>query len=411
MPELSQRHLDGLKHHPDKKVSSRSERGLKLVLGIKPSKTKSWVLTYYLDGKKQRYAFGRYSSTETDHTGTYTLKTARIERDRLKALVRQGICPRELVAEQAMERRVAKLSRVTMGALRQRFDTEYLQRNNRKSSAEVIRTLSDKFGQWDALEVKSVNRLMITERLDEIEKSAPVMRNRAHSYLRKMLSFAVEKSIVDENYAKNISQAAEVPKTRCLNADEIRYFWTQVDKQSLSPTTVIALRLILVTGQRGGEVLSIQRSHINGNWWTQPDTKNGRAHRTFLTPTAMALIDEAAELSNDEAYLFPSRNGHMQTATLSKAIKRWAEREAEPMQIPAFTPHDLRRTMASNLGNMEVTRFDQNQILNHKDTSISAVYDVSEYDRPKQRAMNKWESRLTSIINDRQERNVIPLRG
>jgi len=416
MPKLTTRYLETLKHSATGKVFSKSDKGLKLVLSQKPSTLKSWQLTYYIDGRKLRYQFGRYSSTDTPDQGAYSLAQATRERDRLKDLVKIGIDPREIVAQEIRERQMDRLSRVTMAELRQRFETDYLQRKNRKSSGEIIRTLSTKFREWDQYEVKNVNKLMITSRLDEIGRTAPVMRNRAHSYLRSMLSFAVEKSIVEVNHAKEISQESEKAKTRKLSADEIRYFWHEIDNQPLKPATRIALKLILTTGQRGGEVLSIERNHISDQWWTQSTSKNGRAHRTYLTPTAITLLDEAASLSDSDTYLFPSRQSHVQTSTLSKAIRRWVDNDESPMQIPAFSPHDLRRSMSSALGNMEISRFAQNQILNHKDNTIGRVYDLNEYDALKQRVMTRWEARLTAIINNQQNEtdsadNVVSLHG
>lgn len=403
MAGLNQKHLDGLKHSSAERVYSRIEKGLRLVLGQKPSKLKSWELTYYLFGKKRRYIF--------DHYPKLSLADARIERDRLKALVKKGICPKDLAEREVIQNKLAAQQRTTFAELRNRFDKEHLQKKGRKSRDEVIRVLETKFNAWDQFEPSDINRMMIVERLDQIEKQGPIIRNRAHSYLRSMLRFAVEKSIVTENCATNISQVEEKPKTRCLSPHEIRYFWDEIGQQNLSELTVIALRLMLVTGQRGGEILAMERKHIIDDWWTQPETKNGRSHKTFLTTRAQDLIKQAADVSSNRRYVFGSgEHGHMPVATLSKALLRWKNREELPMAIPAFTPHDLRRTMASNLGNMEVSRFAQNQILNHVDRSIGGVYDVSEYDQLKKRTMPLWEARLSEILDGERDDNVISLR-
>ena len=63
-----------------------------------------------------------------------------------------------------------------------------------------------------------------------------------------------------------------------------------------------ALKLILVTGQRPGEVAGMYYGEIKGDWWTIPAarTKNHREHQVFLTPTARELIGEK------KGYIFPS---------------------------------------------------------------------------------------------------------
>jgi integrase len=327
-------------------------------------------------------------------------------------LVKKGICPKEQAAREVLDNKLTAQQRTTFKDLRIRFDIDHLQRKGRKSRGEIIRVLETKFGSWDKLEPSDVSRMMIDERLDQIEKDGPVIRNRSHSYLRSMLSFAVKKSIVETNQATGIDRIQEHSKKRRLSDDEIRYFWQEIGNQRYSDSTVIALRLMLVTGQRGGEILTMKRSHIDGDWWTQPDTKNGLEHRTFLVERAKSLIDWAISISANNHYVFGSgKHGHMPVATLSKALKRWKERPTNPMTITAFTPHDLRRTMASSLGNMEVSRFAQNQILNHVDRSIGGVYDLSDYDQLKKRTMPLWESRLTSILENWQDDNVVAIHG
>ena len=56
-----------------------------------------------------------------------------------------------------------------------------------------------------------------------------------------------------------------------------------------------ALRLMLITAQRPGEVIGMHTGEINGDWWTIPSerAKNGKAHRVFLTPCAKGIISQA----------------------------------------------------------------------------------------------------------------------
>ena len=57
--------------------------------------------------------------------------------------------------------------------------------------------------------------------------------------------------------------------------------------------------LILLTGQRPGEVAAMEREHIVEGWWQMPGkpqgdwpgTKNGRDHRVWLSEPAQALIE------------------------------------------------------------------------------------------------------------------------
>jgi integrase len=66
--------------------------------------------------------------------------------------------------------------------------------------------------------------------------------------------------------------------------------------------------------------------------------------------------------------------------------------------IPTFTPHDLRRTAASHMTGLGISRLTVSKILNHVESGITAVYDRHSYDQEKRNALNIWADKITSII-------------
>ena len=62
----------------------------------------------------------------------------------------------------------------------------------------------------------------------------------------------------------------------------------------------IALKAILLTGQRPGEVVYMRTEHIAANWWTMPGdsmpsldwpgTKNAATHRVLLPAPVQQII-------------------------------------------------------------------------------------------------------------------------
>ena len=75
-----------------------------------------------------------------------------------------------------------------------------------------------------------------------------------------------------------------------MSDSEIPKFWAAFDDAGLMQGT--ALKMILLTGQRPGEVTHMRREHIEDGWWTMPGepvpalgwpgTKNGE------TPSRLA---------------------------------------------------------------------------------------------------------------------------
>jgi integrase len=74
------------------------------------------------------------------------------------------------------------------------------------------------------------------------------------------------------------------------------------------------------------------------------------------------------------------------------------------------TPHDLRRTAASQMTSMGISRLVVSKILNHAEPGITAVYDRHSYDREKRVALDTWGKRLEQIVSGtRSADNIVEL--
>jgi integrase len=62
---------------------------------------------------------------------------------------------------------------------------------------------------------------------------------------------------------------------------------------------------------------------------------------------------------------------------------------ADPIEVP-WTVHDLRRTVATGLAKLGCPRVVQDRILNHVDSSVSAIYDVQRYNAEARDWLQKW---------------------
>ena len=91
---------------------------------------------------------------------------------------------------------------------------------------------------------------------------------------------------------------------------------------ALWPKLDAALKLILLTGQRPGEVAAMQREHIVDGWWQLPGkpqgewpgTKNARDHRIWLSEPAQALI---------ESHLQQQRSARRRAHSCGGSSPRW----------------------------------------------------------------------------------------
>lgn len=73
-----------------------------------------------------------------------------------------------------------------------------------------------------------------------------------------------------------------------------------------------------------------------------------------------------------------------------------------------WSPHDLRRTAASKMRALGVSRRVVQAILNHKDQSITAVYDRYGMDPEKVEALRLWGERVEAIVGGGAPGAVVP---
>ena len=75
------------------------------------------------------------------------------------------------------------------------------------------------------------------------------------------------------------------------------------------------------------------------------------------------------------------------------------------------TPHDLRRTAASHMTSIGISRLVVSKILNHAEPGVTAVYDRHSYDREKRAALAAWGARLEEIIGPAERADVMRMRA
>src|SRR5262249_43315714 len=141
--------------------------------------------------------------------------------------------------------------------------------------------------------------------------------------------------------------------------------------------TALTLKLALLTAQRIGEVTGIALSELSldgtAPTWTVPGSrsKNGQPNRVPLSPTALRLIMEARQLTDDSTWLFPNPKG---VGPINPhAPTRAVERARSAIGIEDFRVHDLRRTAATRMAELGINPYAISQVLNHVSVTRGTV--------------------------------------
>ncbi len=393
-------------------------------LGIRvtPKGRKTWVFVYRFNGRARRLSVGRYPDTSV-------AKAHRAHGEALE-LLDQGIDPG---AKQVEENR-ADREAPTVKSLADEFIERWSK--PRKRTWQEDRRVLDKevLPHWGRRKAKDIRRRDVIFLLDKIvQRGAPITANRALAIIRRMFNWAIEQDILETTPCLRVRAPAPThQRDRVLTTDELRTLWEALgrdralhpgrkaregEQDDLPPNWPgrairLALKLAIVTAQRRGEIAGAQLSEfdLDTGWWTIPAerAKNGLAHRVPLSDLAAKIVGELIELAGEDTdSLLPSPRG--EGPVDAGALSRAAYVVRGQIDIAHWTVHDLRRTAASLMTGSGISRLVVSKILNHVESSITAVYDRHSYDAEKRQALDAWASLLLGVVEGKTTSNVIVL--
>jgi integrase len=369
---------------------------------VSPVGRKSWVFMYRFGGKARRMGLGTYPAVG--------VAEARMKHAKARVLLEKGTDP----GTKEVSRKRAERAAETVADLVEEYLKKWA-RPRKRSAAEDERMLrKDVLPVWGARKAKDITRRDVITLLDGIsERGSPIQANRTLAVIRKMFNFAISRDIVHATPVAMVkAPAKENQRDRVLSADEIRVLWQGLDSAPMSEGVKLVLKLQLVTAQRKGEIVgaSLDEIDLEGKVWTIPAdrAKNGQAHRVPLSDLALKLLHEAQEQADGSTWFFPSPtvDGPIGPLAINHALYKSLPR----IGLENVTPHDLRRTAASNMTALGISRLTVSKILNHVETGVTAVYDMYGYDTEKRHALDAWCARLQEITSGKKaESKVVSL--
>jgi len=402
---------------PNEKEYTRREKG-GFGIRVLPSGRKVFFFLYRVDGTRRFLNLGDYPST--------SLKQAREDYEEAKTKVKalkagraEGADPLELRKAKRHEREERRKAPTVAGLV-----TEYIERHAKRFKRSwqdderlLKKEIVPAWGHRKAEEIKKRDIILLLEGI--VDRGAPAMSNQVLKVSRKMFNFAVERDILQFTPFTGVKALApNNSRERTLTETEIRTLWGNLENAAMSGDIRRALKLVLVTAQRPGEVTGMHTREIEGRWWTIPAerAKNGREHRVYLTDMALELVEEL----DDKGFIFPCPHQMkvqpIDSHALPVAVRRnlaWplTNKKGKPLygsdgkpatenrlELEKFTPHDLRRTTATFMAGMGVMDEVIDAILNHVKQGVIRTYNRHKYDNEKQQALEAWEQKLKSIV-------------
>lgn len=270
--------------------------------------------------------------------------------------------------------------------------------------------------------LRPVAELKRYELRDDLARIGGVMGNRVMEFLRAASRWAVAEDRLPFDLVSQMKPLTdEAPRARVLTDDEIARLWAATER--LAPVPRAFWRLLLGCGTRRGETAAAtwDQFDLEHAVWTIPAAnRKGKATRgkrkgpapDLDVPLPALIVETLQAMPNKKGRLFPNyyelRGGRLMMA-LRRAIERLdgarkKRRTKASATVDPWTPHDLRRTVATKLRELGVRLDVVSRLLGHAATAgngvaaATLIYDRSELWPERVAAMAAWDAELRRIV-------------
>lgn len=376
--------------------------------------SRSYLVQYQMGGRgspTKRATIGRHGSP-------WTAEKARDRAADLLEMIRRGIDPSEKAKTDraAADANKATAERLSFEAYVNLFSRKYLDAKGLRSAEDIKATfrrdLTPHFGDKP---INMLKRTEIANLLDEISERSKSAAVKAHKWLRKLLSWAVERGDIPASPMANMGPPhRDGKRKRVLRGAELRAVWKASDE--LGEPFASFLKMLMLTGQRLREVAGANWSEINldkAEWVIPGDrTKNGRDHCCPLPPQAIALLKSRFPAQENRSGLLFTTTGETPISGFSKVKARLdsiiarALAESGQTHLPAIQPwvyHDLRRSFSTGVQALGFPIEHTEACLNHVSGTrggLAAIYQLHEYKVEKAVVMAAWAKHIDTLVSD-----------
>ena len=382
----------------------RLSDGRGLSLEVRSSGAMLWRYRYRIAGKENVFAIGSYAEI--------SLKEAREARDEARKLVKQGIHP-------AHQRKADRLKMVKENA--NTFESvarEWLESNRKHWTPRTYRQRKrllerDVLPSIGALPMRQVTSADGYKILQRIEKRAPQMAVIAKQSIGGISRLAIVTMRADTDIAyplRNVVRTAPVQHKRPLRPNEIPKFFAALDQYAGYFPTKAAIRLLWFTLARPTEVTEASWDELdldNAVWTIPAERMKMRRSHTFPLPTqAIALLETLQGISGSFQYLIPNRSDPRRHAAHTLLVKAFYGMGYSGK----FSPHGIRVTGRTILGEQGYPRDVLERQLAHQDTKHIRAYDQGDRLEARRVIMQQWADYLdglcqgSNVVNLKQER-------
>jgi integrase len=378
---------------------------------VSPGGTKSFVFMYLFQGQRKRFPGG---------LGEYPHKA--LAEARALAWGYKGILKNEKrdpavpVSQPAGHVHKPDTSTERGQTFRQLLE-EYKQSQDWRELRESTKEHADYYLEQDVLPVwgdvplTEITRAgLATWGKGIVERGAPYTANKAWARMQRVWNWGLSRAdlTLPPSPFFRLAKPFDEPKTpggRLLTPEQIRQHFEALMEEPRDLAGWWLLMWLHLTRRK--ETGWLERSEIvreseRGAYWKIPGekTKNGQEHLIPLTSYSTLALGYLEDMSEHDTYLFPSPVGNgPRTGDTGKPAQRMSKRTGFD-----HSPHDIRHTVASIMGELSIEPHVIDSLLNHAlptDSAVTRWYNrarVWAYFNEKREATERWHAHLSKIL-------------
>jgi integrase len=371
-----------------------------LYLLINPNGRRYWRLKYRVNHKEKVLALGVYPDVSIAQAREQALKAKRL----LKQCIDPGISRKQEKAE---------MTHNTFKPIAEEWHKKESGRWSKSHAERVWQTLEadalPHLGNIPIRDIRAADVLRVIKKIEE--RGALDVASRVKQRISSVFRYAIQLSHIEFNPVdalKDVIETRKVTHRKSLKLDQLPAFLNALDSYPGYPTTHHALKLIMLTFVRPGELRSAEWKDfdLDKAIWRIPaeKMKMDEEHIVPLSTQAIDLLGQVRELSGNYELVFPGSHDYrkrMSENTLTYAIRKRLGFDA--------TAHGF-RTTASTILNESGFRVDviERQLAHGERNKVRAAYNRSQYMAERTEMMQWYADYLDGLKAGAQ---VVPIRS
>lgn len=253
---------------------------------------------------------------------------------------------------------------------------------------------------WRDRLIETITRAEVHDLLDDIVSAkGEALARELRKHLTKMFNWAADRGHITASPLAGMRrpELGYVARERVLSMEELGRVWDAAGEAAYPFGDMV--RLLILTGQRRSEIAELERGWIDDEHQAveipASRYKTKRPHVFPLSAPAWAMVQALPKWNGGDC-VFTTTSGARPVSGFSKAkarldelvTKRGAKADLPP--LPAWTVHDVRRSVATHMARLGIPQEHIERVLGHVVQGVAGTYNRYSYLDEKRAALELW---------------------